>query len=408
MNWLQGVRGNARGCLIYEPMFILPYSLYMTYATVYMLRLGVNTTEIGMIASIGLIMQIFSSAASGYLTDRLGRRRALLTFDLVSWTGGTFLWMISQNVWFFVVAAVLNSFQKIPNTAWYCLMVEDTEPRERATVFTALQLITVVGGLFTPLGGWLTARLSVIPATRLMYGIAFVSMTVMFLLRNRAVHETDIGRRKMHDTRQAQWREIVGDHLSVIREISSSGYVLAVFAVYILNNFQAAMVTTFLSVYEVSALHIPTAWIALFPAVASFVTLFLIYGVVPRLRVERALFYVIAGFALSIAGDVLLIFAPSRQITFVAVTAVLTASGTVIANPFLEALTANSIRDEERAKFLSVLTVLILLFTWPAGIIGGWTYGIDPHATFGIVAGSLLIGVLILIVLITRPKALVT
>ncbi|MCY0876786.1 MAG: MFS transporter [Firmicutes bacterium] len=402
MNWLQGIRGNARGCLIYEPMFILPYSLYTTYATVYMLRLGVTTTEIGVIASIGLVLQMFSSAASGYLTDRMGRRRALLTFDLISWTGGTLLWMLSQNIWFFVAAAVVNSYQKIPNTAWYCLLVEDTVPEDRAGVFTALQLITVVGGLFTPLGGWFTARLTVVPATRLMYGLAFVSMTAMFLLRHRAVHETEIGLRKMRETRTARWGEVLRDHLSVIREIASSKYVLAVFSVYILNNFQGSLVTTFLSVYLVSALHIPAAWIALFPAIASFVTLFLIYGVVPKLKPEHALRHVMLGFCLSLVGNMLLIFAPLHQIAFVAVTSVLTASGMVLANPFLEALTANSIRDDERAKFLSVLTVLILLFTWPAGVIGGLTYSADPRATFGLVAGTLIVGLCILALLRAR------
>lgn len=392
MGWFRGIRGNARGCVIYEPMFVLPYNLYMTYAAVYMLRLGMRPAQIGLVASLGLVLQLFSSAISGHMTDRLGRKRALLFFDLLSWTAGTLIWAFAQNVWFFVAAAVVNSFQKIPNTAWYCLLVEDTEPADRSAVFTALQFINVAAGLAAPLGGLLIDRLTLIPAVRCLYGAACLSMTAMFVLRNRAVHETGIGLRKMRETKGVGVLAGVRQNAGVIREILAERHVVAVFAVYILNNFQAAVTTTFVSVYEVSSLGIPAAWIALFPAVASAATLVVMYSIVPRLRPEHGMRHVTAGFVVSIAANVLLMLSPARDIAFVAFTAILSAVGTVIATPFLEALTANSIRDEERAKFLSVLTVFMLLFTWPAGVVGGWTYGIRPRLTFVVVVACLAAG----------------
>ncbi len=397
MPWFQEIRGNAKGCLVYEPMFVIPYSLYITYATIYMLRLGLNTTQIGMIASLGMILQMFNSAISGHVTDRLGRRRALLTFDMISWSLGTLMWAVAQNVWFFVIAAIFNSFQKIPNTAWYCLLVEDTEPKHRSVVFTALQFVGVIGGLFTPLGGLLIDHWNLIPSMRILYVITFISMTAMFILRNRAVHETNIGLRKMAESKSARWSETVMQHTQIIGEIFRNRSILAVFAVYVLNNFQMAISGTFLSVYEVSALHIPTAWISLFPAVASVATLLLMYFVVPRLQSENPLRYVMIGFAVSLVATTLLIFAPIANIAWVSVTAILSAAGALVANPFLETLTANSIRDEERAKFLSVLTVLILLFTWPSGVIGGWTYLINPRLTISIIALTLAVGLIILL-----------
>lgn len=396
MGWFSGIRGNARGCVVYEPMFVFPYNLFMTYATVYMLRLGMGPAQIGLVTSLSLILQLFSSAISGHVTDRLGRKRALLFFDLLSWAVGTLIWALAQNVWFFVGAALVNSFQKIPNTAWYCILVEDTEPADRSTVFTALQFINVAAGLAAPLGGLLIDRLTLIPAVRLLYGAACLSMTAMFFLRNRAVHETDIGRRKMRETEGVGMLAGLRENAGVIREILGEGPVVAVFAVYILNNFQSAVATTFVSIYEVSALGIPPAWIALFPSVASAATLIVMYVVVPRLRPEHGTRHVTIGFAVSIAANLLLMLAPVRDIPFVALTAILSAIGTVIAMPFLEALTANSIRDEERAKFLSVLTVFILLFTWPAGVIGGWAYGIQPRLTFVVVVACFAAGLAVL------------
>ena len=68
--------GNARGCLVYEPLFLIPYSMFTTYTSIYMYQLGVTETGIGWITSIGLLVQVLSSFLSGYLTDRLGRKSA--------------------------------------------------------------------------------------------------------------------------------------------------------------------------------------------------------------------------------------------------------------------------------------------------------------------------------------------
>ena len=144
---------NARGCLLYEPLFLIPYSMFGTYATIYMFEMGMSETAIGWITTLTLLVQVFSSFISGYLTDRLGRKWALLYFDLLSWTVGTLLWAISQNIWFFIAAAVVNGFQRVPSTAFYCLLVEDTEPKDRTYVFSVLQFVAMLGGLFAPARG---------------------------------------------------------------------------------------------------------------------------------------------------------------------------------------------------------------------------------------------------------------
>ncbi len=126
--------------MIVEPLFIIPHSLVITYASVYMLALGVNETQIGFIASLGLIVQIFASFISGFLTDRFGRRKTLIIFDLISWPLAVLVWAISQNIWYFIIAVMLNAFQKIPHTAWTCLLIEDTAPKKRSAVFTFCSL----------------------------------------------------------------------------------------------------------------------------------------------------------------------------------------------------------------------------------------------------------------------------
>ncbi len=396
------IRGNARASLFVEPLFILPYTLFLTYASVYMLALGVNERQIGLLTSLGLVLQIVSSFISGYLTDRMGRRAALLTFDLVSWTVATLIWAFAQNFWFFFFAAIFNSFQRIPNTAWNCLLVEDTPPKNRSAIYAVVQLISVVAGLFAPLGGWLVSGYGLIPAVRFMYVLAAVSMTLMMIIRHFTTHETEIGIRRKKASQQGRFREDFKEYADVMKDIMSNNRLLVLFAVYILMNFQMTIRNTYFSIYLVDRLHFSDAVIAWFPAISSVVILLLMYLLMPRLKEERMFIYMIAGFAISAVSILVLLFAPEQNLTWILISTMLAAAGTIISNPYMEASVANSIDDENRAKSFSLLQVLILCFISPAGIIGGWTYTINPAIPFVVIIAAFLLSIALLSGLIAR------
>ena len=50
---LRGFRGNARTCILVEPLWGISYNLFVPYASLYMLSLGVSEGGIGAIASLG-------------------------------------------------------------------------------------------------------------------------------------------------------------------------------------------------------------------------------------------------------------------------------------------------------------------------------------------------------------------
>lgn len=400
----QKIKGNARGCLIFEPMWVITFSMFNTYASVYMLELGLSNNEIGLLTSLNLILQIFTSFISGHLTDRMGRRRALMYFDILSWGVATFLWAISQNFWYFFIAAVVNSFQKIPNTAWNCLLVEDTPPGDRPQIFTILQLISIVAGFFAPLGGLLVNKFTLIPAMRIMYAIACVSMMIMFFGRNRATHDTEISKRKMKESKKIKTLDSMSEYLGVFKEILSDKPLLLIFAIYILNNFQMTVKGTFGSIFMVKALKIDDSLIAVFPTVASIANLVVLIAILPRLKIENSVKYMITGFALSFVSNLILILSPINGIAAVTVSTILAAVGTIVVSPYLESAVANSISDENRAKSFSILTVLILLFTSPSGIIGGFTYSIDPKIPFILVMAAFMISILLLFIFVRIKK----
>lgn len=372
------------------------------YVSVYMLELGVNTKEIGLITSIGLILQILTSFISGYLTDRMGRKRALLYYDLISWTLASLIWAISQNFWYFLFAAVCNSFQRVPTTAWYCLLIEDTDAKDRSIVFRVLQLIGVIGGLFAPLGGLLVHHFTLVPAMRIMYLIFGVSVTIMNYARNYATHETEIGLRKRKESQALKLKSNFKEYLHVMKTILGHPLLVIVFGIYMLFNFQMTLQNTYLSIYLVEALHIKAALIAIFPAVSSIAMLGLMFFVIPRFVETKANQYIIWGFALAIVSNVILIALAPGQITFVIISTMLSAAGSIIASPYLEAIVQNTIDDDQRAKMFSILQVLVLLFISPSGLIGGWTYAINPRLPFVLIVLSFAIGIALMVALMVK------
>jgi len=392
------LKGNARGCLIYEPMFILPYSLFVTYATVYMLELGVTERQIGLITSLGLVLQIGTSLISGHLTDRLGRRKALLLYDLFSWSLATLLWLVADNVWFFVAAAVINSFQKVPHTAWICLLVEDTQPKERATVFTVLQFISVVSGLFAPLGGLLVSHYTLVPAVRIMYGMAFISMTLMFIGRHFATHETEIGVRIRQEKKALQWSLLMKDSWSAVRQIVSNQPLLWMLGVYILYQFQLTMSSTYLSIYLIRYLSFGESFIAWFPAVTSAATLLLMVFVIPRLNPNRSGAFMLTGLLACLAANTLIIFAVPGNVFHIVLSTMLAAAGSILVYPYMEAAVQNAIEGEQRAHLFSIVSVLILACISPAGLIGGWAYSVDPRLPFVLIAAAFVASTALLLV----------
>jgi len=63
-----------------------PFNLYAPYVSIYMIALGLPDKQIGLIVSISWGFQIFLALLSGVVTDKLGRRRTTLIFDILSWS----------------------------------------------------------------------------------------------------------------------------------------------------------------------------------------------------------------------------------------------------------------------------------------------------------------------------------
>lgn len=93
------LEGNAKPCLLLEPLWGIPYNLYLPFVSVYMAALGLSATEIGLVSTVFFASQMVWALLSGPLTDKLGRRVCTVIFDCLSWSVPALLWMCAQNFW---------------------------------------------------------------------------------------------------------------------------------------------------------------------------------------------------------------------------------------------------------------------------------------------------------------------
>jgi MFS family permease len=78
---LTALRGNPRACLLVEPLWGIGYFLYAPYATLYMSRLGVSDTRIGVLLTVGMVVQLTALLFGSVLIDRFGGGGRRLCWD---------------------------------------------------------------------------------------------------------------------------------------------------------------------------------------------------------------------------------------------------------------------------------------------------------------------------------------
>jgi len=69
---------NIQVNLILQFAWSIPFFLYTTYSTLYMLKLGISAGEAGFINSVSFLLKAGISLGAGYIINRLGRKKSLI------------------------------------------------------------------------------------------------------------------------------------------------------------------------------------------------------------------------------------------------------------------------------------------------------------------------------------------
>lgn len=149
--------------------------LWQAYVPAYLAALGASGAAVGAFGSARDLLDSAYQYPGGWLSDRLGRRRALLVFTAIATAGYAIYAGSAAWPWMFagLVAVMAWKAAAFPTTF---AVIGDAVPRERRSTAFAIQsvLVRVPRVISAPLGGIVVAALGILAGLRACFAVTII------------------------------------------------------------------------------------------------------------------------------------------------------------------------------------------------------------------------------------------
>ena len=393
---LAGNQGNPRTLVLIEPLWGIPYNLISPFATLYMYTQGVTDVQIGLILSIAMVFQVFFSFFGGILTDKLGRKFTTMMGDFFGWAVACLIWSVSNNFWLFLAAAILNCFEQINQTAWYCLLIEDAHPKDLVNIYTWVSIGGLVAVFFAPLSGLFVSAYSVVPVVRVLYFLFSLTMVTKMLITLKFCRETKQGQIRRAETKGVSVFQMLGEYRHLVPRLLKDKAVLKAVAVSVILYITNMVSTNFFSLYVTQRLGLSENYLALFPILNAAVMLVFMVGIQHRMSATKFRAPMWVGLVLYCVAALVLILSPADSLGFVLVYVFVAAVAAALVNPRKDALLQLNIDTQERARLNALIMASTIALSSPFGYLAGWLSSLDRRLPF---AFTMLLFILAMVVI---------
>lgn len=379
------LKGNERACLWTEPMWGIPYGLFVPFVSVYMAGIGLNPVLIGVIATITMISQVIWALLGGVLIDKLGRRLTTLIFDFIAWVIPAFLWMIAQDYRYFILAALFNGASKVTESSWTLLLMEDSSESKLIRIFSIIQISAHISSFFAPIAYIFVQRYDMVPTVRVLYGFFFLSMVVKIILVYVLSRETSVGIRRMEENRGISIFRRLWDSRKVLFTMLKSRRIMLTVAFIACFTGLRSISDLYWPLLVTGKLAIASENLSVFSTMKAFLMLVSYFILAPRLNLRRFRNPVALGLALIISQAVCMLLMPVNAYLWVLVSVVLEGMALSLLIPFSSGLQMVNIDREERARMLGFFYAISMLFTSPLSTVAGVLADINPSLPFALI-----------------------
>lgn len=400
---LKNNKGNPRTLILMEPLWGIPYNLITPFATLYMYSQGVTDVQIGLILSIAMFVQVFFSFFGGIITDKMGRKFTTMMGDFFGWSVACLIWSISGNFWFFLIAVLFNSFEQINQTAWYCLLIEDAEPKDLLGIYTWVNIGGLIAIFFAPISGLLINSFTVVPVIRVLYMVFAVNMLIKVVVTFRYCKETRQGKIRMAETKDTSVLQMLYEYKDLIPKVLKNKEIMKVLIVSVILYITNLVSTNFFSLYVTQRLGIASRYLAFFPILNAAVMLIFMVGIQHRLEFVKFRIPMWIGLVLYAVATILLILTPMGNMLFIIIYVFVVAVAGSLVMPRKDALIQLSINPEERARINALIMSFTIAFSSPFGYFAGWLSSVDRRLPF-MFTFALFIVAIIIVGRIRDPK----
>jgi MFS family permease len=335
-----------------------------------MTALGLSYADIGLVTSIGMASQMVFAVLSGVLTDKMGRRMCTLVFDTLSWSIPTLLWMLAQDINWFILAALFSGMWRITENSWYLLMIEDADKAQVIALNSLTNLMGLIVAFIAPLSKFIVDAFGMVITMRVFYGFACVSMTIKFIVCYIFTTETKNGVRRMAATKHKPlWKslwECRGVYVRIVKE-KRMLLTLAILASYMLVT---TLNGNYWAIYLRDILGVQEGNVALFVTAKSMVTLICSFVLVPKvsyIAIRKPMLWSLAAFAAS-QGLLLMGLGGGAGMLALCLSVILEATALSVLGPVTGSLVFINAEEDERALIVGMVyaTVALIVSVFPA------------------------------------------
>lgn len=404
------LKGNTRVSVMCEPLWGIPFVLFNFYLSLYMKENGVTSAQIGYLISLGFIAGTVFSLFSGVITDRLGRKKTTLIFDFISWPVAVVIYLISNNFWMFALATVVNSVVRIVTVSWNLMVVEDADNEQRVSAFNLLSIINISTGIIIPLAGILVNAYGILISERIFFVFAFISMSVMIILRNHFYTETRVGRQIMEEHRTNPVKNSIKTILpyKAAAVFVKKPAAMMIIGVYIFFNVYiplGTMNSLYFAPYMTEVLQLGKSVISVLGGVYSAVMLLIFVFVIPLISKVNSIYPMVAGLAIQGVALFLLTVIPAGRLWIAVLCITLYAVGFGIYRPFIDTLLAGVTEGNDRAGIYSIVNTITCIATALIGFVSGIMYIFNPRLIYIVSIALLAICITLLLVYMWYGKS---
>lgn len=378
---------NAKTCIAVEPLWALFGPMVSYFMPLYQEAHGLNEVQMGIVNSVGIAAGFVFFSMAAPITNRLGRRKTSLIFDLLAWGVTMLLWAFSRNYVWFLVAAITNAAVRVVNVSWNLLLSEDASNDQRPTIYGWIYLAGAFGGITTFCGGLIIEHFGVLSSMQAIFVIGAIVMICMFVLRYLGTVETRVGALIMEKSRQETFSQSLFKQIPEARESLKDPFFRRMAGIFIIAN--AVLSIDFFRVLYLSEQKGLSPFVtSLIPALGSLTSMIMFFFVVPRQEGRENHKHLAYSFLLCMIFQLAFVFIPEKSIAGAVLTVPWLQAAYFLVQTFRDSVFMNATGPDKRGERFSLIQALMLLVSIPMGWLSGFLYSLSPHYPF-ILAGVL-------------------
>ncbi len=359
-------------------LWVIPIVIVSQYASLYMLSLGLSKTEVGVYPSLMGLVSLVGYFLGGYLSDAWGRKKTLITFDILSWGGYCLCLAMAFNKWWCVAAIFFMATNSGSTAPYVCLLAEGVAKKTRPLVFSVLAIVNMMPSLafLSLLGGIWVNQHGRLKAGHEMFWLFFAFIALGIALRWRYLPKSPT-----FEKPSGSWYRIFRDGLNQYRKSLRPFFQKKIPRIMLFSKFLDEWIiwawSIYSSLYFVDHLGMKDSYLSILGPVSAYPAALVVFLFVPQLKQKQVMkilgvdqLFGVAAFA------ILLLLSPGgNNILLVCLlSASLWAVGVALYGSVSASVWMNIMREKERSKVVAASYAAIKLGLL-TGALGALVYG---------------------------------